>query len=269
MSNSRNKVVLAGVLAACAAVTLLAQTVRSPASQFPSVHVETAGTNGAPSIAFVGNATCGFFNISTGQVAVSCHLVPGVDNTDDLGSASNAFRNLYAKGAIVGITTQAASGSAGAPSYSFASAATKGLYLFDANTMGVSGFLKAGVDATYDIGGQAANRFQNGYFSNIVTGAKVQVGAGAPTTSNVTLRSSDAAGRLSVMLGDESAKADVYGLRLNGISVQSAPGAAVQPACDSAHEGTIWVIPSAAGVATKLQACGADAGGTYAWVTLL
>lgn len=249
-------------------VELFAQTVRSNATQFPSIHVESAGSSSVPSITFVGDTATGLSLVATGYLGFSGTFVPAFNATYDIGSTSRKIRNLFLSGALSTASVAFGDGSAGSPSITFTNAATKGLYLFDSTTIGVSGFLGAGSDAAYDIGLAASRRFRNGFFSGLVAGAKIQVGAGAPTTSNVTLRSSDAAGRLSVMLGDESGPADVAGRWLySGAGIQLAPVSA-QPTCSVTYRGSFWLVAGAAGIADQLQVCSKSSDDAYYWLTV-
>ncbi len=266
MWRSRNSL-LVGVLVGLSVVPLLAQVVRSNATQFPSVSVETNGSEGTPSFTFVSAPTKGFFRLDASSVGISGHLVPGTTATYDLGSSSNTFRNLYLSGAISGSGVAFGNGTAGSPSITFTSAPTKGFYREDANTIGISGFLAAGADATYDFGLAASKRFRNAFFSGIVAGAKVQVGAGAVSTTNITLRSSDTAGMLSVRLGDESDWGDIKARAIIGTSYLQMASTGTQPACSVTYRGAIWFVAGATGVADQMQMCGRAADGVYSWVT--
>lgn len=262
-----------GVLTALLTVSLAAQTViRSNATQFPSVRVETNGTNGAPSISFLNATTKGFFRFDASSIGLAGHLVPGADGTYDLGSSSFKFRNFYLSGSISGAGVLFGDGSAGSPSISFASAPTKGFYKNDANTIGVSGFLGAGADATYDIGLAATKRFRNGFFSGLLAADSVQIGAGVPATSNLLLSNDGGMGAadLAVMAGDGSAYVGIDALIVDTQSVvlDTAGYPGVQPPCSSTTRGTLWFVLGASGVADQFQVCGKSADGAFSWVTV-
>ncbi len=248
--------------------TLAAQVIRSNATQFPSVTVESDGAATTPSMAFLTDPTSGFSLIAAGIIGVEGHFAPINDTTQDLGTASRQFRNLYLSGTVNGAGVEFGDGSAGAPSITFTTAPTKGFYLDSATTVGISGFLGAGVDATYDIGLAASKRFRNLFVSGIAAGAKVQVGAGAVSTSNITLRSSDTAGTLSVKLGDESADGDLNARKITSTGGVVVATTTTQPACTSGVRGLVWMLQGAAGTADQLQVCGKAANDTYYWLTV-
>lgn len=117
--------------------------------------------------------------------------------------------------AVITPTVSLGDGSVGSPAAFFTSDPSHGFYHVSSGVIGLGASIYAGTDATYSLGTTTGNRFLNGFFSGVVVGATVQVGAGAASTSNITLRSSDAAGILSVELGDVSA---IGGLRVGRIA---------------------------------------------------
>ena len=217
MSRSRIRNALVLALVALVGAVLLAQTVRSPATQFPKVSLETSGSAGAPSLWWVGT-TIGFFNTGS-AVGITTSLIPGTGSALDLGSSGLPFRNLYLSGALaigsagfgdgssgapsifftsaatlglykagataVGIagTLQAASGTSGAPTYSFASATGVGFYWVSGTIVGITGSLQPSASATYALGA-TGSRWTAGWFSAALTAGSVLVGdgtLGAPT----------------------------------------------------------------------------------------
>jgi hypothetical protein len=222
ISWSRIRSVFIVALVLVTGTVVVAQTViRSPASQFPGVRIETNGTNGAPSLTWVNSLTTGFFYTgTTGQIGVAGALVPGAGSTYDLGTSGSPFRNLYLSGAFavgsvgfgdgssgapsifftsaatlglynagtgaIGATgvIRAASGASGTPTYSFASAPGVGLYWVSGTLVGLTGSLQPSASATYALGA-TGSRWTTGWFSStITTAAGVQIGdgnAGAPT----------------------------------------------------------------------------------------
>ena len=221
MSRSRIRNALWWSLVALIVVTAvaagLAQTVRSPATQFPKVSLETSGSAGAPSLWWVGT-TIGFFNTGS-AVGITTSLIPGTGSALDLGSSGLPFRNLYLSGALaigsagfgdgssgapsifftsaatlglynagataVGIagTLQAASGTSGAPTYSFASATGVGFYWVSGTIVGITGSLQPSASATYALGA-TGSPWTAGWFSAALTAGSVLVGdgtLGAPT----------------------------------------------------------------------------------------
>jgi len=270
MQNSRSRsACVIGVLLALLTVGVAAQTVRGPFTQLPSLRVESAGSAGAPSVSFVGDTTSGFYLPTTGTIGFSGNLVPSADATYDFGSSGVRIRNLFASGTISGGAFSFANGTAGAPSITFTSATTKGFYLNDANTIGVSGFLGAGADATYDIGLAATKRFRNAYFSGVLAAGAVQVGAGAASASNISLNSAVDPGFLAVRLGDDSAYGSLYALQVDVGSVVVDPTYGVaQPACAVGVRGMVFFVAGATGIADQLQVCGRSADSSYYWITL-
>ena len=257
-----------GMLLGSLTAPVFSQVIRSTATRFPSVAVENAGTAGAPSISFVDDPTVGLYLYSTGNFGVAGNFLPGATATYDLGSSARQFKNLYLSGNIVGAGVGFGNGSAGAPSIGFTSAPTKGFYLDSATAIGVSGFLAAGADASYDIGLAASKRFRNLFVSGILAGAKVQVGAGAVSTSNITLRSSDTPGTLSVKLGDESADGDFNARKLTATGGVVVSTTTTQPACSAGTRGEFWMLAGAAGVADQIQVCGKGSDDAWYWLTL-
>ncbi len=102
-----------------------------------------AGTLAAPGFSFVGDSNTGVYNNSSDQQTFVCggtavllistaNFQPGSNNTIDLGTLSNVFKNVFAN------TFRAYDGTAAAPTYSFYNDATLGIYRVGANTLGIS-----------------------------------------------------------------------------------------------------------------------------------
>ncbi len=266
-SHFRRWLAILGALLMLFSGHLAAQTIRSNASQFPSVHTESDGSSSVPAISFVQEPTNGFFRPSSGVMGFTAHLVPGADGTLDLGSPMRQIRNIYVSGAISGASFTFGNGSAGSPSITFTNALTKGFYLEDANTIGVSGFLGAGSDASYDIGLAASKRFRNAFLSGIVAGNKVQVGAGAATTANITM-TNGATGQLDLKLGDESDWADPKARKYTSTGGVLVATTITQPACSVTYRGLFWVVQGAAGIPDQVQVCAKSGDDAYYWVTM-
>ena len=71
----------------------------SNALAIPSIQVNS-GTSGAPSYAFQTEATLGFYRFGAATIGATGTVVPAVDNSVDLGSTTNTWRNGYWKGAV-------------------------------------------------------------------------------------------------------------------------------------------------------------------------
>ena len=272
MSSIRNRAWWAGIGFGLGlmVVTLAAQTIRYNCAICLMGTVRIAdGTAMAPALAFQSDTGTGFYHVEGNVVGVSGSIRPSADATYNLGSALKRFNNVYVSGTISGVGVQFGDGTAGAPSITFASETDIGLFKASATAVGFSGSLLAGTDATYNIGAVAATRPANGYFSGKVAAGTFQVGAGAASTSNILLRSSDAAGLFSVRLGDGSDWGDIQGRNLTGVGLQLVPAAVMQPACASGTRGTIWYVPGATGVPDKMQVCGKSSDDNYYWLTLL
>jgi len=195
-------------------VSVIAQTVRSNATQFASINIETNGSSGAPSLRWTTDAT-GFYRIALNQIGVTAALIPGTTGVYDLGSSSNKFRNLYLTGSVTVPSYTFADGNYGAPSITFTNAATLGFYNWGAaNNIGEHGNIVPGADATWNIGA-TANRFAAGMFSGNVTALTATLGWNATAANNVLLDSiyaqsagSYGAGMGGVRLGDNTGYGD-------------------------------------------------------------
>jgi hypothetical protein len=259
-----------GFVSGLMVVTLAAQTVRYNCTLCLMGTLRVVnGTAMAPSFSFQNDTGTGFYRASSGNIGESGNILPSADAAYDLGSGSFRFRNVYVSGSIAGAGVQFGDGSSGTPSIAFASTSTLGFYKFNASNIGFTGGLMAGTDASFDLGAVAARRPNNGFFAGLVVGSSLQVGAGAATTSNILLRSSDAAGLLSVKLGNGSDWGDVQGRNFTGVSLQLVPAATSQPTCNSGNRGKFWYIPGSAGVADQMQMCGKARNDLYYWVTIL
>ena len=254
-------------------VSLGAQVVNGPYTVLPSLSVQTAGTAGTPSFSWTGTPGIGWYSINSTTIGESGSILPGTTATYSLGGASNQFLNGQFSGTVTSGVFSAGAGTALAPSYTFGLSTGTGFYLSSGGNIGSVGNILSGTDSIYNLGAQTANRFLNGYFGGTVVGAYLQVGAGAGNTGNIRLDSSQLAQWLTVELGDNSNWASLEATNLYASSVRIFPvttGSTIsQPTCAAGIEGELWVVRSGAGVATSLQACGADASGTFAWVTLL
>src|SRR5690242_14287207 len=184
----RNLVVGFGIVAAVFVAGLAAQTVRSPASQFPSAALETSGGSTTPSLRWTASTTTGFYYSSAATIGVAGTLLAGTDATYNLGGASNRWVNGYASGSLIGPALLAKDGNAGAPSITFNSTSTKGFYRFDANTIGGSGHVLPGADNTYDVGTTSAT-WRNGFWKGLINSQTRTLGWDGTAANNVILRS--------------------------------------------------------------------------------
>jgi hypothetical protein len=273
MPNLPRRNVLIGVLIGLMVAGLTAQVVNGPYTVLPRLSVQQAGSAGTPSYSWTGAPTLGFYTFDATDIGESGGIQPGADASYDLGSLSNRFRNLFMSGTLTLGAVSVGSGTALAPTINFSSATTTGFYLVSAGTVGLTGNLYSGSDATYSLGTTTGNRFNNANFAGTVVGNYLQVGSGAGTTGNIRLDSGSLAQWLTVELGDNSDWASLQAANLYTSNIRVFPvttgGTISQPACTSGIEGTIWVTRYTSGNATTIQVCGSDAGGTYAWVTLL
>ncbi len=265
-----------GVALALLSATLVAQAVRFNCTTciFPGVIQIVDGSNSAPALVFTSDPTTGLFRYSAGVLGVAGSIFPAFDNTYDLGSGAARWRNLFLSGALGAASFSAGDGSDGAPSFLFTNNTALGFFNLS-TAIGVSGSLWAGSDSTYDLGQATANRFNNGYFAGLVTGTSFQVGAGTPSTNNVSLQNDGIIGLfgadyLGVHLGDSSnyGGQKVRVIDTEGLQLDPSFGD-VQPTCSSTYRGVLWLVQGASGVADQLQACGKAGDNSYAWVTVL